>query len=153
MKQIKYTLADKFINVEDYIDTAPFTPENNISVSYGYFTKDGVFCINKGFLFSANFPAINTKNSRRGALIHDFFYELIKDGQLSRKYRKAVDNHFHTILIEDGMSAVRAGMWLKAVRLGGTNALNTPKPKIEIAPGEPEDPLPAGWQVQSLLQR
>lgn len=134
--------SDKYINAENYHGIAPFYPPKNIETSYGEFLVDGCYAINRGFLFSANSPAINTDDSKRGAMVHDFFYMLMKDNLLSRDYRKPVDMLFRYILLEDGMLPIRARYWYLAVRVGGDNALDSARPKVNKSPKEtPQDPI------------
>lgn len=134
MKQCAWVPADKYINAEDYFDIAHFYPPFNIKTSYGEFNVDGTYVIYKGFLYSANWPAINTDDSRRAAMCHDFFYSLMKDGLLTREFRESVDNLFFSILKEDGMPSFRAYAWLRAVQIGGEAALNSPSPKVIRSP-------------------
>jgi hypothetical protein len=150
MKQVAYSHADKYVLAKDYYDFAPFTVDTSIFTPYGAFYITGEYRISKGFLFSANAPAINTQDSRRAACVHDFFYSLMKDGYLDRKYRYDVDYLFYNQLLEDGMVSFRAWYWFRAVRLGGDNALNSPRPKVILAP--PKSTLPAGHQVRDSLK-
>jgi hypothetical protein len=152
MNKIAYIDADKYVLAEDYHCKAPFMPENAILTSYGAFFPNGQYTILKGFLFSANRPAINTEDSRRAACIHDFFYCLIKDEYLSRDYREAIDKLFYDHLIEDGMASFRAWYWYKAVRIGGEWALNSPAPRKKYAPND-KKVYEAGWQAKDLLSR
>jgi hypothetical protein len=137
MKQIAYYDADKFIFAESYKDIAPFKPKNDIHTPYGSFLITGEYHIKAGFNFSANWPAANTEDSKRGSGVHDFFYSLMKDGYLPRSYRYDVDYLFYNILLEDNMIPLRAFGWFKAVRLGGDAALDAPKPRVKYAPRDP----------------
>jgi hypothetical protein len=150
MKQVAYSNADKYVLAKDYYDFAPFTVDTSIFTPYGAFYITGEYRISKGFLFSANAPAINTEDSKRASCVHDFFYSLMKDGLLSRDYREAVDKLFYEHLIEDGMIGFRALYWWKAVRIGGEKALNSPRPKVILAP--PKSTLPAGHQLRDSLK-
>lgn len=150
MKQIAYIESDKYILADDYFDVAPFAPTDTINTTYGTFYPDGQYKVSKGFLFSANSPAINTNDSKRAAMVHDFFYSLMKDGLLSREYRDDVDRYFYDMLIIDGMIPLRAWYWYKAVRVGGDNALNSPKPKTQYAPPKPMQP--AGHNALNSLK-
>lgn len=150
MKKIAYVDADKYILAKPYQDFAPFKPLKDIVTSYGAFFTNGQYEVSTGFLFSANWPAINTDDGKRAACIHDFFYCLMKDGHLDRDYRDDADRLFYNMLIEDGMISFRAWYWYKAVRIGGDAALDS-KVKIKYAPPEPM--LPAGHQINDLLNR
>lgn len=150
MKQIEYSNADKFVLAKDYFDIAPFAPKDTILTSYGAFYPTGEYKVSRGFLFSANRPAINTEDSKRASMVHDAFYSFMKDGYLSRDYREAVDKLFYDMLIEDGMVSFRAWYWYKAVRVGGENALNSPYPKVKKAP--PANTLVAGHNALDSLK-
>lgn len=150
MKHIAYSRADKFVLAKNYYDIAPFAPEKTILTTYGAFYPSGEYKVSTGFLFSANFPAINTEDSKRASMAHDFFYNLMKDGHLSRDCREAVDKLMYDMLIEDDMPSLRAWYWYKAVRVGGESALNSPYPKIILAP--PRNTLVAGHQVRDALK-
>lgn len=150
MKQLFYAHADKYVLAEEYDDKANFAPPVAILTSYGAFYPNGDYIIFRGFLFSANRPAINTEDSRRAACVHDFFYSLMKDGHLSRSFREAVDKLFYDHLIEDGMISFRAWYWYKAVRVGGNNALDSAKPKVRRAP--PAKKQQAGHQLRETLK-
>ncbi len=62
---------------------------------------------------------IDTKTFMRGSLVHDAFYQLIREGCLNRKYRKYVDQLLKKICLEDGMNKFRAWYVYKAVRIFG----------------------------------
>lgn len=149
-KKVAFVKADTYILAGDYEGFAPFMPSNLILTSYGTFKLSGAYEVFSGFLFSASFPAINTLDSRRAAMCHDFFYSLMKEGYLDRKHRYAVDYLFYNMLIEDGMIPLRAWLWFRAVRFGGDNALDSPKPAIQYAPSEPAPQ--AGWQLKGLFR-
>lgn len=151
MKKIAFVDADKYVLADNYQDFAPFAPPHDIYTSYGAFYMSGQYEVSAGFLFSANWPAINTDDGKRAAMCHDFFYNLMKDEHLSRDYRADVDKLFYDMLIEDGMPSLRAWYWHKAVRVGGNAALDSPKPKKQYAP--PEFTPQAGWQLNHLLNR
>lgn len=138
MKQIIFNDADKYVVHEDYYDVAPFKPAEDIRTPYGSFWKTGEFIIHRGFLFSANFPAINTFNTRRAACVHDFFYSLMKDGYLDKSYRDHADYLLYDILREDGMPSFRAFYWLKGVQIGGGAVLDSPKPQPHRSPCPPQ---------------
>lgn len=138
LKQIAFIESDKYLVAKPYNAIAPFKPESTIKTSFCEFLPTGEFTIYAGFLFSASFPAINTFESRRAACVHDAMYELMKKGLLPRSYRQAVDQYFYDNLREDGMNILRAWYWHKAVRIGGDNALDSPSPKIQYSPVNPD---------------
>jgi hypothetical protein len=83
----------------------------------------------------ASGPAINTKNFRRGSLIHDALYQLIREGYLGLEHRPAADAVLYRTVIEDGMWHTRALWVYAAVRVGGGFVLLRPRSAaLEVAP-------------------
>ena len=92
------------------------------SVSFGPITllATGLLKIGRDYAWDGpSGPAIDTKSFMRGSLVHDALYQLIREGVLDSKYRKAADEILRTICIEDGMSRIRAWWVYQGVRLGG----------------------------------
>jgi hypothetical protein len=52
----------------------------------------------------------------RAALVHDAGYQLMREGLLPIEYKGYFDELFFKILREDGMSWIRAVIWLRAVQ-------------------------------------
>jgi len=67
----------------------------------------------------ASGPAIDTQNFARGWFIHDCLYQMIRQGDISKKYRKKADELLRKVVIQDGMSRFRAGYVYYAVRAFG----------------------------------
>lgn len=65
----------------------------------------------------ASGPTLDDKTNLKAALIHDCQYQLMREGLLDRKYRKAVDQTFRRHCIEDGMGKFRAWYYYRAVRM------------------------------------
>jgi len=63
----------------------------------------------------ASGPTIDSPSTMRASLVHDALYQLIRLGALPRSAKGAADQLLHDLLIEDGMSRVRAWYWLRAV--------------------------------------
>lgn len=59
----------------------------------------------------ASGPTIDTKNSQRGSLVHDSLWQMVNEGSLPEKYRLNSDEELHRLLVEDGMSRLRARAW------------------------------------------
>lgn len=65
----------------------------------------------------------DTRNSIRGAFIHDAIYWLIRNGLIEKKYKELADILLRDICIEDGMFKVRAYYWYYAVSKEGIHSL------------------------------
>jgi len=151
-RQIAYTNADKFVLGRDEYFDLDFAPEYPVENSYAKFTPDGVLKIKRGFLWSANFPAMNTDNTKPASLVHDAGYDLIKDGLLPRQqFKDLFDMAMRDILLECGILDARAWAWYMAVQIGGNNALDEPRPSLRYSPIKND--YVAGWQVLDLLNR
>lgn len=95
---------------------------------------DGFLFIERGYAWDgASGPTLDTKNSMRASLVHDAFYQLIREGQLPTAYRKDIDNFFYRILRKDGMSFIRAWVWWRSVRRLGWLSVIKPR-KTYTAP-------------------
>lgn len=57
---------------------------------------------------TAQAPARDTKNFMRAALVHDAFYQLLREQKLPPGYRKAIDLLMKQHAREDGMNVFRA---------------------------------------------
>lgn len=82
--------------------------------------QHGVLLIQPGYAWDgASGPAIDTPNFMRGSLVHDALYQLIHIGALPAAYRKAADEELRRVVLEDGMSWLRAQWVYLAVRAFG----------------------------------
>lgn len=69
----------------------------------------GKLTINAGYAWDgASGPAIDTKNFMRGSLVHDALYQLIALGILPVSSKQEADLELKKIVLEDGMSPIRA---------------------------------------------
>lgn len=97
---------------------------------------DGVMRIKQGYAWDGpSGPTFDTKNFMRGSLVHDAFYQLIREGRIEPAHRAYSDRLLRDHCREDGMSAIRAYYVWKAVAwFGGPSARREPPPPIQIAP-------------------
>lgn len=98
--------------------------------------KDGLLTVKKGYAWDgASGPTIDTKNSMRGSLVHDAFYQLMRMGVISKDCRHLADQYLHDICNEDGMFEIRSDSWLWAVHTFGSFAIeNDYSKEVLIAP-------------------
>ncbi len=102
--------------------------------------KTGLLFIKKGYAWDgASGPTFDSKCTIRGSLIHDSIYQLIRLKLLPHICKQVADNLLHDICVEDGMSNLRADIWLKMVRLFGDGSCepgsdNGQEDKVYIAP-------------------
>jgi hypothetical protein len=98
---------------------------------------------NDGHLFiKANYawdgpsgPTIDTHDFMRGSLVHDAFYQLMREGLLDRRHRDPVDRLLETLCREDGMSPAKAARVYWFVKNFGNNRVwPQPPPPLRRAP-------------------
>jgi hypothetical protein len=100
----------------------PFRPNSKLETDFGWLDIDGTVTILPGYAWDGcSGPTVDTKDSMRAGLIHDFLYGLMRAQLLARTdfNRKQADDLFKKTLREDGMGAIRAGYWHQAVRMFG----------------------------------
>ena len=75
-------------------------------------------------------PTIDTKDFMRPSLVHDAFYQLMREGKLGQECRKDADELLKIMCIKDGMPAPRAWYVYRAVRRFAAFAVK-PSPRSE----------------------
>lgn len=119
---MKYRAGYKYQLVED-VTVRTGIYGRNIETDYISLYANGVLIIRKGYAWDGpSGPTIDTKNSMRAALVHDAGYQLMREGYLPLEYKGCFDELFFNILREDGMSWIRAIIWLRAVQGFGKQA-------------------------------
>jgi len=94
--------------------------------------KDGWLTIRAGFGWDgASGPTYDTKATRRGVLIHDVLYRLMRQGLLPPEVKELADRIMEFVMLKDGMWEWRAGVWFKSVSKYGDAAID-PRNKIKI---------------------
>lgn len=132
---LKFQEGYKFQVYETFSIQTGIIPEivgGNDFVSIGY---RGLLTINRGYAWDgASGPAIDTLNFRRGSLVHDALYQLIRLGNLTPDHQEEADDLLKALIIEDCMWSVRAWWVHKAVRTLGHIYLASDNNPILIAP-------------------
>lgn len=110
----KYTTVD----VETY--ATGILPDSPIKTDFLSMDMDGLLAIQPQYAYDgASGPTIDTPNTMFGALIHDALYQLMRGEYLDReRWRKRADEILYEILIDKGMTRLRAKVWYRAVRKG-----------------------------------
>jgi len=110
---------------ENYLHHLSF--DTKTTVTFGKIELDGdILRLRAGFGWDgASGPAVDTKDILRASAVHDALWDLMKQGLLDSRYKKAVDSEFISILEEDGMPLFRRWYLLKAVSsYGSVKSLN-----------------------------
>lgn len=100
-----------------------------------YIEPNGLLTIAKGYAWDGpSGPAIHTPNFLRGSLVHDALYQLIRTGVLYEEDRDKADQLLKTIVLEDGMSSLRAWWVYKAVSWFGGIYMKNKQDNVLTAP-------------------
>lgn len=111
----------KYATIETYALQTDLRLEDRVATSGGWIAFEaGVLMIKAGYCWDgASGPTIDTQSSMRASLVHDAFYQLMREGLLPQEYRAAADNLFQSICREDGMGRFRAWYYRTGLRLAG----------------------------------
>jgi hypothetical protein len=119
---MKYRSGYKYQLVEDYqIETD--IPGVSIATPFIVLSRSGLLTIRAGYAWDgASGPTFDSKSSMRGSLVHDALYQLMSIYPDLRQFRLYADELLFIICKQDGMSALRAWLWKKAVNIFGGSA-------------------------------
>ena len=116
LSRYKYQLQDSYVcdtNIALLDDVASHG-------GYVVVMRNGTMVIGKGYAWDgASGPTIDTESTMRASLIHDAWYQLMREGLVSTDLRQYVDELFKIHCLEDGMSKFRAWYYYWGVRIGG----------------------------------
>ena len=127
----KYQLVENEYFHGDVLPTKPL-----IDTEYIALDDNGDLTIRAGYAWDgASGPAIQTQDSMRASLIHDAYYQLIRQGYVDMSYREQADSAYRRVCIEDGMPHPRAQAHYIALRMfGATAAMAESEPVVLVAP-------------------
>lgn len=110
---------------ETYVYFIPIKDFNGHGANdYVSITQHGKLFIKKGYCWDgASGPTWDTDSCRRGSMVHDALYQLIREGIIPKTCKGIADKILHDILIEDGMWKWRADGWYWAVDNFGKYAI------------------------------
>jgi hypothetical protein len=129
---IKYQAGYKYQLAETYVVQTKLRPPKEINHSFLQLTVGGLLTVKSGYAWDGpSGPTIDTSDFMRGSLVHDGFYQLMREGLLPESYREQADSELKCICLEDGMWDFRADYVYHAVRgFGSSSAALAPDPII-----------------------
>lgn len=127
-RKIYYREGYKYQLVKDYTIKTNITGYQ-VNSKFIQLFPTGVLIIKDGYSWDGpSGPTLDTKNSMRGSLVHDAFYQLLREGKFTahikdveakhkehERIRQIADDALSDICKEDGMTSVRAELWEFAV--------------------------------------
>ena len=129
--RIHYRDKYRFQLARDYVVRTPIRPSKIISTEFIRLDHEGELTARAGYAWDgASGPVtIQTHTFMRPSLVHDCFYQLLRQGHLRGEgYRRQADKLLRTMCLEDGMNPVRAWYVYHAVRKFGPR-YQDPAPK------------------------
>lgn len=148
-EKIRYRDGYNYVLHETYSIQTEIRPQAGIVTPYLTLTADGLLTMIKGYAWDgASGPAVDTKDFIRPSLVHDAFYNLMREGLLDLGWRKAVDQLLKKLFIEDAkavkrpwgtgwlkhLAPIRAWWIYRGVRLGGEGSAKWQEEIILEAP-------------------
>ena len=131
MNQIRYVEGFKYQLHAAYTIQTPIRPEKHIATEYIILSTLGVLIIKEGYAWDGpSGPTVDTPEFMRGSLVHDAFYQLMREGYLEHEYREQADDLLRAMCREDGMSWIRAWWVHTAVRNFGEISIDELDPVI-----------------------
>ena len=119
MTHIKYKEGYKYQLAEDYQLLTSIMPKEGTGNDFVWLGKSGLLVVKKGYAWDGpSGPTFDTRDAMRGSLVHDAFYQLMREGFLPKERRADADQVFLECLLADGMLPIRAAAWFAGVRLG-----------------------------------
>lgn len=116
--KIKYKDGYKHQLFEDYrLNVGIIPPKYPIDTPFIKLDMQGNLTIKAGYAWDgASGPTFDTPTCKRGSLVHDALYQLMREEQISLTNRQKADQLLRDICIEDGMWKWRARCWYIAVQ-------------------------------------
>jgi hypothetical protein len=114
----------------------PILPPEAIVSEFIMLGVDGEMHLKSGYAWDGpSGPTFDTLSFMRGSLVHDAFYQLIRERHLPQDpFRELADRLLRDHCLEDGMSALRAWYVYQAVRLRGDDSLKAKDRPLRVAP-------------------
>jgi len=149
MEKVKYREGYKYQIVADYSIQTEICPPADIVTLYARLTAKGLLTLRAGYAWDgASGPAVDTPDFIRPSLVHDGFYNLMRDGLLDLGWREEADRLLQRLFTEDAkkvkrpwgtgwlkhLAPIRAWWIYRGVRLGGEGSAKWQEPVILEAP-------------------
>ncbi|GMV99705.1 MAG: hypothetical protein AMXMBFR84_08440 [Candidatus Hydrogenedentota bacterium] len=139
MNCIGYKAGYKYQLAKPYSISTGIIPVETIQTEYLHLSLDGTLTIRAGYAWDGpSGPTFDTANFMRGSLVHDAFYQLMREDCLKKeRYRDQADRLLQRMCREDGMSAIRSWFVYQAVSRFADPAADPANRRMELR--APED--------------
>lgn len=125
---IKYRTGLKYQLIEDSWTDTLILPPKLIDTKFIRLEPSGRLLCREGYAWDGpSGPTIDTEDFMHGSLVHDAFYQLIREGHLPQSYKEAADKELVRQCKIDGMWAIRRWWVLKGVQWFGDGSCKLQK--------------------------
>lgn len=106
---IHYAEGYKFQLRRTYEVMTRVRPKTTVGNGWLRLDPDGKLTISEGYAWDGTSgPTLETKKGIRGSLVHDAFFQLIREGLITMAEVQLADDEYRHIMLEDGLWAPRA---------------------------------------------
>lgn len=103
-----------------------FWVESAIDTDFISLEKSGALFIAKGYAWDgASGPVIDRPSTKRGSLVHDALYQLLRAGLLPQEMRADCDEMFRRLCVQDGVWRWVARAYVRGLARFGSHAADT----------------------------
>ena len=140
---IVYTDGWKYQLKDACVCQTGICPAERVETDYITLELDGLLTVKAGYAWDGpSGPAVDSKNFMRGSLIHDAFYQLLREKRLPAEARDKADRLLQRLCVEDGMWKVRAWWVYQGVsRFAESAAGKAGRHPVIYAPEKPKREL------------
>ena len=131
---IKYRSGYKYQLAEAYRVKTAITPPEPIIHDFFVLSTNGTLTINAGYAWDGCSGAYDDRTNMRAGLVHDAFFQLMREGLLDISFIGLANKEFQRICLEDGMNAIRAWCYYRAVSAFGKQFATPQEEHIMEAP-------------------
>lgn len=110
---IQYKSGYKYQLVEDYHIDSKIKPVDDIDTDYIALDKTGHMTVKKGYAWDGTSgPVVDTDENLRASLVHDAFYQLMRNRKLkTADYKDKADKLFRSMCKQDGVPSTVAQLY------------------------------------------
>src|SRR3990167_8808836 len=110
---MKYRKGYKYQVAEDFLIQTPFYPKEAIVTRFIVLNINGLMLIREAYAWDgASGPTLDTDDTMTPSLVHDAFYQLLREQLLSQDWRPKIDEYLGSLMKD------RAATWepLKSIQ-------------------------------------
>ena len=136
-KRIHYRAGYRYQLARDYHIATRIRPKRAVDTDYIALDLTGALTVKAGYAWDGTSgPIVDTDNNLRASLVHDAFYQLMRQRKLSsKKHKDKADKLFRSMCKQDGVLAPVAQIYYEALKkLGKPSTDPANAKKVKRAP-------------------